>query len=160
MPHIELSTFIAAPVTACYALALNVQAHVESAQQTGERVLAGPASGQLQLGDVVTWEGRHFGLRQRLTVRITAATPPTHFRDEQVRGAFRWLRHDHYFEAVAGGTLMRDVFAFQSPVGFIGRLFEQLFLTRYLTNFLRQRNAVLKQMLEVEVSTSDWRNSE
>jgi ligand-binding SRPBCC domain-containing protein len=148
MPCIELSTFIAAPPAACYALALNTQAHVDSAQQTGERVLAGPPGGQLQLGDVVTWEGRHFGVRQRLTVRITAATSPTHFRDEQVRGAFWWLRHDHYFEAVAGGTLMRDVFAFQSPAGFLGRGFERLFLTRYLTGFLRRRNAVLKQTLE------------
>ncbi|MDO7875895.1 SRPBCC family protein [Hymenobacter sp. ASUV-10] len=149
-----MSTFIAAPPAACYALALNTQAHAESAKQTGERVLAAPPGGQLQLGDVVTWEGRHFGLRQHLTVRITAATPPTHFRDEQVRGAFRWLRHDHYFEAVAGGTHMRDVFDFQSPVGFVGRWFEQLFLTRYLTDFLRQRNAVLKQMLEAEISVS------
>jgi ligand-binding SRPBCC domain-containing protein len=148
MPRIELRTFIAAPPEACYALALNVQAHVESARQTGERVLAGPPSGQLQLGDVVTWEGRHFGLRQRLTVRITAATPPTHFRDEQVRGAFRWLRHDHYFEAVPGGTCMQDVFAFQSPAGLIGRWVEKLLLTRYLTAFLCQRNAVLKQQLE------------
>lgn len=153
MPRIELSTFIAAPPEACYALALNVQAHVESARQTGERVLAGPPGGQLQLGDVVTWEGWHFGLRQRLTVRLTAAAAPTHFRDEQVRGAFRWLRHDHYFEAVGGGTRMRDVFAFQSPAGFLGRWFEQLFLTRYLTDFLRQRNAVLKQMLEAAATT-------
>jgi ligand-binding SRPBCC domain-containing protein len=155
MSRIELSTFIAAPLAACYALALNVQAHADSAQQTGERVLAGPPGGQLQLGDVVTWEGRYFGLRQRLTVRITAATPTAHFRDEQLRGAFRWLRHDHYFEAVADGTLMRDVFAFQSPAGFLGRWFEQLFLTRYLTDFLLQRNAALKQALEVEPATSD-----
>jgi len=148
MARIEVDTFIRASPAACYALALNVQAHLDSTQHTGERVLDGPASGCLALGDVVTWEARHLGVRQRLTVRITAASPPHYFRDEQVRGAFKTLRHDHYFEAVAGGTRMRDVFEFSSPAGLIGRWFDRLFLTRYLTRFLRSRNAILKQQLE------------
>ncbi|WP_210516350.1 SRPBCC family protein [Hymenobacter terricola] len=92
MARIELEMLVQAPPAACYALALNVQAHLDSAQQTGERVVARPASGQLALGDVVAWEARHFGIRQRLTVRITAATPPHHLRDELVRGAFRTSR--------------------------------------------------------------------
>jgi len=117
MPRIEVQTLVNAPPAACYELALNVQAHLDSTQQTGERVLEGPSSGQLQLGDVVTWEARHFGLRQRLTVKITAASPPHYFRDELVRGAFRTLRHDHYFQAVEGGTRMVDVFEFSSPAG-------------------------------------------
>jgi ligand-binding SRPBCC domain-containing protein len=148
MARIELETFVRASPEACYALALNVQAHLDSTQQTGERVLNAPAGGQLALGDVVTWEARHFGVRQRLTVRITAASPPRHFRDELVRGAFKTLRHDHYFEAVAGGTMMRDVFDFSSPAGMVGRWFDQLFLTQYLTRFLLSRNAILKKMLE------------
>ena len=148
MARIEVDTFIRASPAACYALALNVQAHLDSTQHTGERVLDGPASGCLALGDVVTWEARHLGVRQRLTVRITAASPPHYFRDELVRGAFKTLRHDHYFEAVAGGTRMRDVFEFSSPAGLIGRWFDRLFLTRYLTRFLRSRNAILKQQLE------------
>ncbi len=64
------------------------------------------------------------------------------------RGAFRTLRHDHYFEAVPGGTRVRDVFEFSSPLGFVGRCCDALFLKRYLTRFLRARNAVLKQQLE------------
>jgi ligand-binding SRPBCC domain-containing protein len=148
MPRIELEMLVQAPPAACYALALNVQAHLDSTRQTGERVLAGPASGQLCLGDVVTWEARHFGFRQRLTVQITAASPPSHFRDELVRGAFRTLRHDHYFEAVPGGTRVRDVFEFSSPAGILGRWFERLFLTHYLTELLSLRNTVLKQQLE------------
>lgn len=148
MPRIELEMVVHATPAACYALALNTQAHVESTAHTGERVIAGPASGLLALGDVVTWEARHLGIRQRLTVRISAATPPHHFRDELVRGAFKTLRHDHYFEAVAGGTRVRDVFEFSSPLGIIGRWFDQLFLKNYLTRFLKTRNAALKRQLE------------
>ena len=153
MALIELEMLVNASPASCYALATNVQAHVASARHTGERVLAGPVSGQLELGDVVTWEARHLGVRQRLTVRITQAAPPHHFRDELVRGAFRELRHDHYFEAVPGGTLMRDVFEFRSPVGFVGRLVDKLFLASYLRRFLQQRNALLKQELEGQVFT-------
>jgi ligand-binding SRPBCC domain-containing protein len=148
MARIELEMLVQAAPAECYALALNVQAHLDSTHQTGERVVAGPAIGQLALGDVVTWEAQHLGIRQRLTVRITAASPPYHFRDELVKGAFRTLCHDHYFEAVPGGTLVRDVFEFSSPAGVLGRWFDHLFLTRYLTGFLRMRNAVLKCQLE------------
>ena len=148
MVRIELEMLVRAPPAACYALALNVQAHLDSTQQTGERVLVGPASGQLQLGDVVTWEARHFGIRQQLTVKITAASPPHHFRDELVRGAFKTLRHDHYFEAIEGGTRVRDVFEFGSPFGLVGRCVDALVLRRYLTRLLRTRNAALKQRLE------------
>ena len=148
MAIIELEMLVQAPPAACYALALNVQAHLDSTRHTGERVVSGPASGQLELGDVVTWEARHFGLRQRLTVRITAASPPHHFRDELVRGAFQTLQHDHYFEPVAGGTRVRDVFALSSPAGAIGRWVDDLFLKNYLTKLLQVRNAALKHQLE------------
>ncbi|WP_426062113.1 SRPBCC family protein [Hymenobacter sp. B1770] len=148
MPRIELEMLVQAPPSACYALAMNVQAHLDSTRQTGERVVAGPTTGQLQLGDVVTWEGRHFGFRQRLTVRITAASPPHHFRDELVEGAFRTLCHDHYFEAVPTGTRVRDVFEFSSPAGIVGQWVERLFLTNYLTQLLTARNEFLKEQLE------------
>ena len=148
MARIELEMLVQAPPAACYALALNVQAHLDSTQRTGERVLAGPASGQLALGDVVTWEARHFGIWQQLTVKITVVSPPHHFRDELVRGAFKTLRHDHYFEAVSSGTRVRDVFEFSSPFGLVGRCVDALFLKRYLTNFLRMRNEALKLRLE------------
>ena len=63
----------AAPPAAYYALALDVQAPLNSTRQTGEPVAAGPASVRLALGDVVTWDARHVGIRQHLTVRIVAA---------------------------------------------------------------------------------------
>jgi ligand-binding SRPBCC domain-containing protein len=152
MPRIELEMVVHATPAACYALALNTQAHVDSTAHTGERVVAGPASGQLALGDMVTWEARHLGVRQQLTVCITAASPPHYFRDELVRGAFKTLRHDHYFEAVAEGTRVRDVFEFSSPFGIFGRWFDQLFLKNYLSRFLQLRNAALKYRLEADAA--------
>ena len=63
-------------------------------------------------------------------------------------GAFRSLRHTHTFEAVPGGTLMRDRLEFTSPLGILGRIADALFLERYMRRFLETRNANLKRIAE------------
>lgn len=150
MATIELKTVIQASPAVCYALKLDVGLHVASTQQTQERIVAGRTSGQLEIGEFITWEARHLGVRHQLTVQVTAAEPPWHFRDEMRQGTFKSMSHDHYFEALAGGkaTRMRDVFTFESPGGLIGRWFNQLFLKGYLTRFLQARNRLLKQQAE------------
>lgn len=129
MVRIELAIRIAAPPERCFDLARSVDLHVRSTAATGERAVAGKTSGLLELGDEVTWRARHFGVRQSLSGRISAYDRPRHFQDTMLRGAFRHLRHDHYFEPVDRGTLMRDVFEYAAPFGLLGRLAERLFLT-------------------------------
>ncbi len=65
-----------------------------------------------------------------------------------VRGAFKRMKHHHYFEASGGGTAMRDVFSFESPLGFLGHLVDTTFLTRYMRSFIIERNKVLKLVAE------------
>ena len=156
MASIEMETIIAAPAALCYAPKLDVQQHVASTAHTQERIVAGRTSGRLELGEFITWEARHLGVRQRLTVQVTATEPPHHFRDEMRRGAFRTMSHDHYFEFIEGGlaTRMRDVFAFESPGWLLGKLVDKLFLTGYMTRFLLLRNAQLKQQAEAEWAAS------
>jgi ligand-binding SRPBCC domain-containing protein len=150
MAVIELETIVQAPPTLCYSLKLDVQQHVAATAHTQERIVAGRTSGRLELGELITWEARHLGVRQRLTVQVTIAEPPFHFRDEMRQGAFHTMSHDHYFEPLAGGqaTRMRDVFRFESPGGWLGHCFDTLFLKGYLTRFLQVRNAQLQQQAE------------
>jgi ligand-binding SRPBCC domain-containing protein len=105
-------------------------------------------TGLLGAGDQVTWEATHFGIRQRLTSRITEFDPPNRFVDEMVRGAFARFRHEHQFLAVEGGTEMVDIFDYASPLGLLGRLADGLFLRRYMAALLRERNAYLKRAAE------------
>ena len=91
MPRIELVLDIDAPIERCFDLARSVDVHLQSTASTDERAVAGVTTGLMGLGDTVTWEARHLGVRQRLTTRITAYEPPLHFRDSQVRGAFARL---------------------------------------------------------------------
>ena len=151
MPVIELSTQIAAPVDRVFDLARSIDLHVASTGKSGERAVAGVTSGLIGLGQEVTWSARHLGVRQRLTVRITAFDRPTYFADTMLRGAFRRMDHQHHFEPTADGTLMRDVFTFESPLGPLGRVADWLFLKRYMRSFLVDRNLVLKATAESTV---------
>ena len=148
--RIELSTYIMAPPERCFDLARSVDVHVQSTAATREVAVAGKTAGLLELGDEITWRARHFGIRQSLSSRITAYDRPRWFQDTMLRGAFRQLRHDHIFDAVEGGTRMRDVFEFSAPLGVLGRIAERLFLTAYLRRFLEARNRVLKTVAESE----------
>lgn len=118
-----------------------------------EQAVDGRTTGLIELGETVTWEATHFGVRQRLTSEITEYDRPRFFVDEMVEGAFKYMRHAHRFEAVDGCTLMRDEFEFAAPLGVLGRLAEALFLTRYMKRFLVQRNAYIRMIAE----TDEWK---
>ena len=148
MPLLRVETIIHAPREVCFDLARDVGAHLASTAQTGERVVAGKLAGLLDLGDTVTWEARHLGVRQRLTARITRMDRPAMFVDEMVSGAFAEFQHTHEFEALAEGTRMCDRFVYRSPLGPLGRLADVLFLERYMQRFLEHRAAVLKAEAE------------
>jgi ligand-binding SRPBCC domain-containing protein len=67
-----------------------------------------------------------------------------------VSGPFRLLEHDHFFaDRPPGRTVMKDVLAYASPWGPIGRIADILFLQRYMRRLLQERNAGLKRLAEV-----------
>jgi ligand-binding SRPBCC domain-containing protein len=148
MPTIHLETFIRAPRELCFDLARSVDVHMASTSYTGERAVAGVTSGMMNLGDEVTWEAVHFGVRQRLTSRITAMERPRLFVDEMQRGAFKRWHHTHTFESRDGGTLMIDMADYASPLGLLGHLADRLFLENYMTRLLLVRNVHIKQVAE------------
>ncbi len=148
MSVIQIETVIRASVERCFDLARDPDLHERSLGHTGERVVSRTGSGFLGPGDLVTFEGVHLAVRQRLTAQITRFEPPHLFEDRMVRGAFRSFRHLHAFQPIEGGTLMIDTFEYRAPLGVLGRLAERLFLTRYLRRLLMVRAAFLKQCAE------------
>ncbi|HEY6141135.1 MAG TPA: SRPBCC family protein [Thermoanaerobaculia bacterium] len=168
MPTITIETRIAAPIEAVFDLARDVGAHAASSAFTGERVVApGRTEGLLELGDLLTFEGRHLGVRQRITVRITEMDPPRRYVDEGVRTALRGLHHLHEFwedgvphpvplpasgervaEGRVRGTVMRDVVTWRSPLGILGRIADALFVTRHMRWFVTEKQRRLKAMIE------------
>ncbi len=148
MPTIRLEMAIDASLELCFDLSLSVDLHRHSVAHTHERPIAGVTSGVMKLGDTVTWEATHFGIKQHLTSKITAYERPYRFTDEMIRGAFQEITHIHEFVPQPPGTLMIDLFMFHAPLGILGRLAEMLVLTRYMKGLLLTRNRYLKQVAE------------
>jgi ligand-binding SRPBCC domain-containing protein len=153
MPTIRLETSIEAPAERCFDLSLSVDLHRLSTAETHERPIAGVMTGEMKLGDTVTWEAVHFGVKQHLTSKITAYERPRRFVDEMVQGAFQEMKHIHEFVPQPSGTLMVDIFTFRAPLGFLGRVAETLVLNRYMRGLLLTRNRYLKQVAEADTTS-------
>jgi ligand-binding SRPBCC domain-containing protein len=148
LPIIKLSLFIRAPIQVCFDLSRSIDIHMESTSHTNERAVKGRTSGLIELGETVTWEATHFGIRQQLTSIITEFDPPNKFVYEMVSGAFKRFRHEHTFEIQDGGTLMTDKFDYTSPFGPLGMLADVMFLRSYMERLLLRRNEYIKNNAE------------
>lgn len=148
MPVIRLQTRILAPMAIVFDLSRSIDLHVESATGTGERAIGGRTTGLIEMGESVTWEARHFGLKLQLTSKVTAFDRPHHFRDSLVAGPFKRFDHDHVFEEDGAFTLVTDIFDYDAPLGLLGSLANWLFLKKHMERFLEERNAVLRKIAE------------
>ena len=144
MTTIVVETRIKAPIELCFDLARDVDAHVRTSSSTGERAVAGKTSGLLELGDSVTFEAVHFGIKQRLTARIVEFDRPRRFVDEMVKGAFSSLQHFHEFFVDGDQTLMRDTLIWRSPLGPLGVIADRLLVERHMRSFIIQKQTELK----------------
>lgn len=148
MPTIIIETLINAPAERCFDLARDIGLHCQTTSKTGERAVAGVTSGLIELGQSVTFEAVHFGMRQRLTSRIVEFDRPKLFVDEMTKGIFASMRHVHEFETRDKSTLMRDTVTWKSPLGVLGVFADGLFLKRYMMKFITERGISLKDIAE------------
>lgn len=146
---IEVVTDIGAAPSVVFDLELDVDVHAASLPTSGERASTSSGRRHLRLGDEVTFHARHFALPWRMTSRVTAHERPHRFVDEQTRGPFRSLHHEHLFEDLgADGTRMTDRMSITAPAGPLGVVLTRLVLAPYLHHLLRQRAAHVKQAAE------------
>jgi ligand-binding SRPBCC domain-containing protein len=153
MPKLELITEINSTLEICFDLSRSIDLHKISTDQTNEQAIAGRTSGLINLNETVTWQATHFGVKQKLTSKITLFERPNYFTDEQVNGIFKSIVHEHKFEKVGNIVIMQDIFEFHSPFGLLGKLFNQIVLTSYLKRLLIKRNQIIKEFAE----TKKWK---
>ncbi len=148
MPVITLETKIKANKEVVFDLARSIDLHQLSTAKTKEEAIAGRTTGLMELGEEVTWRAKHFGIYQRLTSKMTELEKHDHFVDEMIKGIFKQFRHEHQFKQIGDETIMIDVFDYTSPLGPLGRMADNLFLKKYMTLFLKERNEVIKEYAE------------
>ncbi len=153
MPIIKIELTVNAPAERVFDLARCIDLHEATMSKHKEKAIGGVTKGLIGMGESVTWEATHFGIKQKLTSKITAFERPKHFRDSMVIGAFSRFDHDHFFEQISEQTLMKDIFDYDSPLGILGKIADALFLEKYMRQMLTERSQIIKTIAE----SDDWR---
>ncbi len=107
------------------------------------RVLT-PAPITLKPGTRIDYRLRVRGIPIAWTSLISTWEPPYRFVDEQVKGPYREWIHEHTFEAVDGGTLVRDRVRYRVPGG---ALVNRLFVEPDVRRIFDYRQSVMRELL-------------
>ena len=150
MQTIKITTKINAPIQRCFDLSTSIDLHKISASKSKEQAITGITEGLIKLNETVKWKAKHFGLWHKMKVKITEYHKPNNFTGEMLDGIFKFLKHKHEFKSQDNQTIMIDTFIFASPLGFLGRMVDKLILNNYMTEFLIERNQVIKEFAETE----------
>ncbi|MEE6295784.1 SRPBCC family protein [Georgenia wangjunii] len=149
MVVVEVVTHVTAPAARTFDLALDMEVHAASLAGSEETATTSTGTPALLLGDEVTLRARHAGFMWTMTARVTAYDRPRRFVDEQVRGPFATMSHEHLFAEVSPGrTVMTDRMTVRAPFGLLGRAAEAALLGPYLRRLLRQRATYVRQRAE------------
>ena len=154
MPVIHCTTFIAAPADRVFDLSRSIAVHKNSMQKHKEEIIGGVYNGLLEKNSEVTWKARHLFKTRVLKTKITEYLRPVQFVDEQIQGDFSMMKHQHFFKPCDNGTIMIDIFQFETPYKIIGTILNKVYLTTYMKTLLEERNKIIKETAE----GNRWKN--
>jgi len=102
--------------------------------------ITSPSQTDTYPGQIITYKIKPFRFfKMNWVTEITRVHVGYYFVDEQRFGPFKMWHHEHFFENVAGGILMKDKVTFKLPWGFIGRLAFTLVIKRRLEAIFTHR---------------------
>jgi ligand-binding SRPBCC domain-containing protein len=93
----------------------------------------------MEAGAAIAYRLRLFGVSFDWLTHIVLFEPERRFIDRQIAGPYRLWHHLHEFQAVKGGTLMRDVVDYELPLGPLGVLAHGLWVRRTLDRIFDYR---------------------
>jgi ligand-binding SRPBCC domain-containing protein len=96
-------------------------------------------------GALIDYTLKVHGVPVRWQSVISEWDPPARFVDEQVRGPYRFWRHEHRFTAQSGGTLVEDDVRYQV----LGGALPNLFVRRDLRQIFSYRQQALLDALAI-----------
>jgi ligand-binding SRPBCC domain-containing protein len=144
----RIETKMLASPKAVFDASRDIGLHLENGKAHGERVVEGRTSGLMQKGETVTWEAKHLGIKQTMTVQMEEAIDPTLIITRMLRGPFAYFVHYHRIIPFENGTLLVDEVSAAAPLGILGYLVEQGILKKHLYALIVSRNKDLKSYVE------------
>lgn len=76
----------------------------------------------LELGGIVAWKLRRFGLSQRMELEIVELEEGRGWVEEQRQGPWQSWRHERRLVEIDGGTRFEEKILYQMPRGLLGRM--------------------------------------
>ena len=108
--------------------------------------ITSPLPESVYTGLIVTYRVRPlFGVPVQWVTEITHVDEGRYFVDEQRLGPYRVWHHEHHFEEIDGGLLMRDIVHYSVPLGPLGELVNRAVVRRRVEEIFAFRRAVLGQ---------------
>ncbi|MFC5591220.1 cell division protein [Sporosarcina soli] len=148
IPIIKHEISIHAPIQVCFDLARTVEVHAGKTLLTKQIAIDGVTFGLMELGDFVTWETIHLGMKQKFSSKIVEMVKPYRFTDAIVYGVFHTFTHTHEFIERGSETIMKDTISFKSPLGILGKVADHLFLKRYMRHYIAHQAQKVKRGAE------------
>lgn len=111
---------------------------------------AGPLD--MREGTLLDYRIRLHGLPIPWRTRIDVWEPGVRFVDRQVFGPYHWWRHEHRFEAVAGGTRVIDHVEYLPRAAWLSRGW----VRRDVERIFAYRREALRRELAVDDAGYDW----
>ena len=79
---------------------------------------------------------------------ITKIKDKSYFIDEQRFGPYAFWHHQHHFEAVEGGTQMRDILHYKVPIPIIGDIADAILVDGQVEKIFAYRTQVVNKVFD------------
>lgn len=153
MADLHLTTVVYAPIQRVFDLARCVSLHKRHFEHHNIVPLNGKTSGLLEMRDYTRWEGKLGGKKRQFIMDLSAIDKPNYYHDEMRKDFFDFFLHEHYFREIDNGTIMIDQIKYQLPHGIIGKMINKACAEKYITQYLKERNDLIKTYAE----GNNWR---
>ncbi|MBI1268228.1 MAG: hypothetical protein GC193_12450 [Cryomorphaceae bacterium] len=109
-------------------------------------ILSG-AEAKAYTGQLITYKIRPLmNIPMNWVTEITACEDFMYFIDEQRFGPYAFWHHQHHFEKVEGGVLMRDILHYALPGGWLGNIFGGPIVHPRVKEIFRYREQILNDL--------------
>ncbi len=106
-----------------------------------------PTPIEMSRGTIIEYSLRLKGFPIYWRTLIAEWDPPHRFIDVQQKGPFKLWRHEHIFEEIEGGTMMRDRVQYIVPFSVAGEAARRLFVARQLNQIWDYRQQRLDDIV-------------
>lgn len=107
---------------------------------------------ELKQGSLLDYQIRLHGIPIKWRTEICVWEPCKRFVDQQLRGPYKKWYHEHVFESVAGGTLVKDNVHYIVP---FGAMVNRFFVQPDLEKIFRFRHDTLEQIFAEKIALRD-----